>query len=173
MKKFIVSLLFAFVLFFGTQPNVAAATENDIIATLEATSLPSNYVQQAKNYLMSNDVTAEEADQIIVYINNAQSIVNARGANSVNQLTTADRQAILAELTAATAVLDITVTVTSKGVVFSNATGTVMATFPTKGNDVKQTGANNLYLAGGISLLVAAAGAAVVAKKRFQFAVEA
>lgn len=101
-------------LFFGAQPNVAAATENDIIATLEETSLPSNYVQQAKNYLMSNDVTAEEAEQIIVHINNAQAVVNARGANSLSQLTTADRQAILAELTAATAVLDITVTVTSK-----------------------------------------------------------
>ena len=137
MKKFIVSLLFAFVLFFGAQPNVAAATENDIIATLEATSLPSNYVQQAKNYLMSNDVTAEEAEQIIVHINNAQAVVNARGANSLNQLTTADRQAILAELTATTAVLDITVTVTSKKVVFSDAEGTVVAAFPTKGNGVK------------------------------------
>ena len=137
MKKFIVSLLFAFVLFFGAQPNVAAATENDIIATLEATSLPSNYVQQAKNYLMSNDVTAEEAEQIIVHINNAQAVVNARGANSLSQLTTADRQAILAELTATTAVLDITVTVTSKKVVFSDAEGTVVAAFPTKGNGVK------------------------------------
>ena len=137
MKKFIVSLLFAFVLFFGAQPNVAAATENDIIATLEATSLPSNYVQQAKNYLMSNDVTAEEAEQIIVHINNAQAVVNARGANSLSQLTTADRQAILAELTAATAGLDITVTVTSKKVVFSDAEGTVVAAFPTKGNGVK------------------------------------
>lgn len=173
MKKVIVSLLFAFVLFFGAQPNVAAATENDIIATLEATSLPSNYVQQAKNYLMANDVTAEEADQIIVHINNAQAVVNARGANSVNQLTQADKQAILAELVAAAAILDMTVTVTSKEVVLSDAHGTVVARFPINGNDVKQTGANNLYLAGGISLLVAAAGAAVVAKKRFQFAVEA
>ena len=56
MKKVIVSLLFAFVLFFGAQPNVAAATENDIIATLEASNLPSKYVQQAKNYLMLIDV---------------------------------------------------------------------------------------------------------------------
>ena len=137
MKKVIVSLLFAFVLFFGAQSNVAAAAENDIIATLEASSLPSNYVQQAKNYLMYNDVTAEEADQIIAHINNAQSVVNARGAKSMNQLTPADKQAILAELTATAAVLDITVSVTSKEVVFSGADGTVVATFPTKGNGVK------------------------------------
>lgn len=173
MKKVIVSLLFAFVLFFGTQPNVAAATENDIISTLEASSLPSNYVQQAKNYLMSNDVTAEEADQIIVHINNAQAVVNAGGAKSVNQLTQAEGQAILAELTAAAAILEMTVTMNSKEIIIYGADGTVVATFPTKGNDVKQTGSNNLYLAGGISLLVAAAGAAVVAKKRFQFVVEA
>jgi uncharacterized beta-barrel protein YwiB (DUF1934 family) len=137
MKKVIVSLLFAFVLFFGTQSNIAAATENDIISTLEASSLPSNYVQQAKNYLRSNDVTVEEADQIIVHINNAQSVVNARGAKSMNQLTKADKQAILAELTATAAVLDITVSVTSKEVVFSDADGTIIATFPTKGNGVK------------------------------------
>ena len=137
MKKVIVSLLFAFVLFFGALSNVAAATENDIISTLEASSLPSNYVQQAKNYLRSNDVTVEEADQIIVHINNAQSVVNARGAKSMNQLTKVDKQAILAELTATAAVLDITVSVTSKEVVFSDADGTIIATFPTKGNGVK------------------------------------
>ena len=137
MKKVIVSLLFTFVLFFGALSNVAAATENDIISTLEASSLPSNYVQQAKNYLRSNDVTVEEADQIIVHINNAQTVVNARGAKSMNQLTKADKQAILAELTATAAVLDITVSVTSKEVVFSDAHGTIIATFPTKGNGVK------------------------------------
>jgi uncharacterized beta-barrel protein YwiB (DUF1934 family) len=104
---------------------------------LEASSLPSNYVQQAKNYLRSNDVTVEEADQIIVHINNAQSVVNARGAKSMNQLTKVDKQAILAELTATAAVLDITVSVTSKEVVFSDADGTIIATFPTKGNGVK------------------------------------
>ena len=60
---------------------------------------PSNYVQQAKNYLRSHDVTAEEADQIIVHINNAQAVVTARGAKSMNQLTKADKLAILAELT--------------------------------------------------------------------------
>ena len=137
MKKVIVSLLFTFVLFFGALSNVAAATENDIISTLEASSLPSNYVQQAKNYLRSNDVTVEEADQIIVHINNAQTVVNARGAKSMNQLTKADKQAILAELTATAAVLDITVSVTSKEVIFSDAEGTIIATFPTKGNGVK------------------------------------
>ena len=137
MKKVIVSLLFAFVLFFGAQANVAAATENDIIKTLVATNLPSNYVQQAKNYLRSHDVTAEEADQIIVHINNAQAVVTARGAKSINQLTKADKQAILAELTATAAVLDITVTVTSKQVIFSDADGTVVAAFPAKGNGVK------------------------------------
>ena len=137
MKKVIVSLLFAFVLFFGALSNVSAATENDIISTLKASSLPSNYVQQAKNYLMSNDVTVEEADQIIAHINNAQSVVNARGAKSMNQLTKVDKQAILAELTATAAVLDITVSVTSKEVVFSDADSTIIATFPTKGNGVK------------------------------------
>ena len=137
MKKVIVSLLFAFVLFVGAQPNVAAATENDIIKTLVASSLPSNYVQQAKNYLRSNDVTPEEANLIIGHINNAQTVVDARGAKSMNQLTKADKQAILAELTATAAVLDITVTVTSKQVVFSGAEGTVVAVFPTKGNGVK------------------------------------
>jgi hypothetical protein len=137
MKKVIVSLLFAFVLFVGAQPNVVAATENDIIGTLVASSLPSNYVQQAKNYLKSNNVTTEEADQIIVHINNAQAIVNARGAKSMNQLTKADKQAILSELAATAAVLNITVTVTSKQVIFNDSVGTVVAAFPTKGNGVK------------------------------------
>lgn len=173
MKKVIVSLLFAFVLFLGTAPNVAAATENDIIATLEATNLPANYVQQAKNYLNANDLTAAQADQVIAHINNAQAIVTASGAKSVNQLSTAEREAISAELSAATAVLDMTITMTSKEGIFYDVDGNVAATFPTKGNDVKQTGSNNVYLAGGITLLVAAIGSAVVAKKRFYAHVEA
>ena len=87
--------------------------------------------------MKSNDVTAEEADQIIAHINNAQVVVNARGAKSMNQLTKADKQAILAELTATAAVLDITISVTSKEVVFSDANGTVVGIFPTKGNGIK------------------------------------
>ena len=55
----------------------------------------------------------------------------------MNQLTKVDKQAILAELTATAAVLDITVSVTAKEVVFSDAEGTIIATFPTKGHGVK------------------------------------
>jgi len=74
----------------------------------------------------------------------------------------------------------MTVTLNANEGILYDADGTVVFTASIKGvsvylngtgnstisvNEVKQTGASNLYLADGIALLVAAAGSVVIAKK--------
>ena len=188
MKKLIVSFLVAVFFFLGSAPSAYAATENDIITSLEAAQVPAHYVQQAQNYLRANDVSAQKADEIIGFINNAQKIVDASGAVNVGDLSQAEGQAIFKEISAAAAVIGMTVTMGSNEVTLFDANGNIVSTFPIKGvsgymdgtsnaslsvNEVKQTGSSNLYLAGGIALLVAAAGSVVVSKKRAYASFEA
>lgn len=85
--------------FLGTSTSVSAASESDIIATLNDAGVPTVYVTQAENYLRANDVTDAEADQIISHINNAAAIAN--GVTDLSQLSQEQLQAILAEATAA------------------------------------------------------------------------
>ena len=181
MKKLLVSLLVAVFFFLGSGTSVYAATETDIITTLESATVPAHYVQQAKNYLQANDVSASQADELIGYINNAKEIVVSSGAKNVSDLSRAEGLAIFDEITAAASVLGMTVTMGSNEVTLYDASGNIVSTFPVKGvsgyldgsgngslsvNEVKQTGASNLYLVSGLALLVAAVGSAVVAKKR-------
>lgn len=188
MKKLIVSFLVAVFFFLGSATNAYAATENDIITSLEAAQVPAHYVQQAQNYLRANDVSAQQADEIVGFINNAKKIVVSTGAVNVGDLSNAEAQAIFDEIMAAASVIGMTVTMGSNEVTLFDANGNIVSTFPIKGlsgyldgtgnasiavNEVKQTGSSNLYLAGGIALLVAAVGSVVVSKKRAYASFEA
>lgn len=181
MKKLLVSFLVAVFFFLGSGTSVYAATENDIIIALEATNVPAHYVQQAKNYLQANDVSSAQADELVGYIYNAKEIVDASGAVNVGDLSRAEVLAIFDEITAAASVLNMTVTLNANEGILYDADGTVVFTASIKGvsgylngtgngtisvNEVKQTGASNLYLVSGLALLVAAAGSVVIAKKR-------
>lgn len=163
MKK-ILSILALAVLFFGTSTSVSAASENDILTALNDAGVPAVYVTQAENYLKANDVSEADADQIIEHIKNAAAI--AAGVTDPSKLSRAQLQAILAEVTAAAAVLGLTLTIEDGVVTFYDAAGKIVAQFSLSGNEVKQTGSSYIYLVSGLGLLVAAAGSAVLLKRK-------
>lgn len=163
MKKFL-SILAAVLFFFGASTPVSAASESDIINTLNAEGVPAVYVTQAENYLRANEVTEAEADQIISHIENAAAIAN--GVTDPSQLTRDQLQAILAEVTAAAAVIDLNVTVADGVVTFYDADGNIVAQFSLSGNEVKQTGSSYIYLVSGLVLVAASAVVAVLLKKK-------
>lgn len=163
MKK-ILSVLALALFFFGTSTSVSAASESDIIAALNDTGVPAVYVTQADNYLKANDVSEAEADQIIEHIKNAAAIAN--GVTDISQLTQEQRNAIIAEVTSAASVLGLTLTVEDGVVTFYDAAGNIVAQFSLSGNEVKQTGSSYIYLVSGLGLLVAAAGSAVLLKRK-------
>lgn len=163
MKKFLAVLAVA-LFFFGTSTSVSAASENDIISALNNAGVPAVYVTQAENYLKANDVTDAEADQILTNIKNAAAIAN--GVTDISQLTQEQLQAILSEATSAASVLGLTLTLSDGVVTFNDASNNTVAQFSLSGNEVKQTGSSYIYLVSGLSLLVAAAGSAVVLKRK-------
>lgn len=163
MKKILSVLAIAF-FFFGASTSVSAASENDIVTALNNAGVPAVYVTQAENYLRTTDVSEAEADQIIMNINNAAAIAN--GVTDPSQLTQAQRNAIIAEVTSAASVLGLTLNVEDGVVTFFNADGSVVAQFSMNGNEVKQTGSSYTYLVSGLVLLVAAAGSVVLLKRK-------
>lgn len=163
MKKILYVLALALV-FLGTSTSVSAASESDIIATLNDAGVPAVYVTQAENYLRANDVTDAEADQIISRINNAAAIAN--GVTDLSQLSQEQLQAILAEATAAASVLGLTLSFEDGVVTFFDADNSVVAQLSMDGNEVKQTGSSYTYLVAGLGLVVAAAGSAVLLKRK-------
>lgn len=164
MKKFLTFLALAVFFLGATSTTVSAASENDIITALNNAGVPAVYVTQAENYLRTTDVSEAEADQIITNINNAAAIAN--GVTDLTQLTQEQRNAIIAEVTSAASVLGLTLTVEDGVVTFFNADGSVVAQFSMSGNEVKQTGSSYIYLVSGLVLLVAAAGSAVLLKRK-------
>lgn len=164
MKKILTILALAFFFLGATSTSVSAASENDIVTALNNAGVPAVYVTQAENYLKANDVSEAEADQIIGHIKNAAAIAN--GVTDLSQLTQEQLQAILTEATAAAAVIGLTLTLEDGVVTFYDTANSIVAQFSLSGNEVKQTGSSYIYLVSGLVLLVAAAGSAVLLKRK-------
>lgn len=164
MKK-ILSILALAVFFFGAGAStVSAASEGDIVSTLNNAGVPAVYVTQAENYLKTTDVSEAEADQIIDHIKNAAAIAN--GVTDPSQLSRDQLLAILGEVTSAASVLGLTVTAADGVATFYDADGNTVAQFSLTGNEVKQTGSSYTYLVSGLVLLVGAAGSALLLKRK-------
>ncbi len=164
MKKFLTILALAVFFLGATSTTVSAASENDIITALNNAGVPAVYVTQAENYLRTTDVSEAEADQIIANIKNAAAIAN--GVTDLSKLTQEQINAIIAEVTSAAAVLGLTLSVSDGVVTFYNADGSVVTQSSMSGNEVKQTGSSYIYLVSGLVLLVAAAGSAVLLRRK-------
>ena len=164
MKKFLTILALAVFFLGATSTTVSAASENDIITALNNAGVPAVYVTQAENYLRTTDVSEAEADQIIANIKKAAAIAN--GVTDLSKLTQEQINAIIAEVTSAAAVLGLTLSVSDGVVTFYNADGSVVTQSSMSGNEVKQTGSSYIYLVSGLVLLVAAAGSAVLLRRK-------
>lgn len=144
--------------------------EAAIIAELEAYGAPAEYITQAENYFEQDDVevTAEEADAIIADIEDAAVIAKEAGIKSADDLAKADKAVldqIMAKVSDAAAVVDLTVSIDTKTGIATvkDSTGKVVATTNT---GIKTTGTSAMSTVVVISLLGAAVVAlAAVAKK--------
>ncbi|MBO1305428.1 hypothetical protein JZO70_04610 [Enterococcus sp. 669A] len=140
---------------------------------------------QAENYLKQHDVSTANVDAVVGYIQQARSIaaaqnVNVANINSLPELIKAFPRDVINQLknivTSAAHVLGLSVTFSPGSVTITEPAGNNGSTTTTKaktntvyasGSAVKQTGANYaVSFASFGSLLVAAAGAFYVSKKR-------
>lgn len=146
------------------------ATEQKILDELKAKSVTSNYISQAENYLAKDgvNVTEAQATSIIANIDKAADIAAKANIKTKADLLKADAavvDSIVAEVKAAAAVVDLTVSYNTKNgeVSIVDKDNKVVAT---SNVGIKKTGADSMTTVAVVSVLgLAVAGLAVVSKK--------
>lgn len=171
LSKKLLSGIVAASLVIGTSITAFAATNDDIISALKNAKVPQTYLIQAQNYLNSANVTSDQANTVVSKINSAAAVMSAAGTTDVTKLSDADKQAVLNDINSAASSVGLTATISKSSngtntIVMKDATGNVVANFGS--NEVKQTGVDNTVLAIGLFLLAAAAGSAVVVRKKIE-----
>lgn len=181
MKK-IIAVLLALILLLIPMSLTASATainadEQRIIDCLsqKATindvefNIPKNYVTQAENYLKTVDVTTEQADEIIAYLEQAIEIIkdsHIKSTTDLDVLSYADKKEILDCGKKAALVVGAVLVYDGDHIVITNEAGEIVF------NDdpiVKTTGANvdftSIAVSAGVVVLLLAASFVVARKK--------
>jgi len=142
-----------------------AATEDDIIKELKAAGVPDTYVDQAKQYLANNDVTAEQADAVIVEIKAAKA--TAGDVTDVKKLSADQKAAILKNVETAGKAVGAEVVVDTKNnkVTITDKAG---KQYVVEENPVKPTGVSvyATYAVVAAMAIVLVACGVVVSKRR-------
>ena len=175
MKKRLLAASLSAMLLLATPVTALAAgttdeNEEEIIAQLQAANVPAEYVSQAKNYFMQDDVTItkEEASAVIANINYASAIAKGAGITSVDDLKKADSAVvdqIMSKASAAAAAADLSVSFDTKAgkAEVRDANGKIVATADVK---TKKTGADSMSTVAVVGLLGAAVAGLTVASKK-------
>lgn len=177
MKKLLTSLLAVALIACATvAPANAAGTitadEQKIITKLEGYGVPAEYVTQAKNYLLANDVTSADVNTLISKIEEVKAMCDEAGITTVKQLEDADasfHNKFLAAVNNAAAVIGVKVSVSADGTVTAvDSKGNPVTGSTTK--PMGQTGASvdtAIATLAGLVAVVAVSGAVASKKKLF------
>ena len=169
---------------------VDALSEKITMASGTVVNLPDRYINQAEDYLMKAELTSDQINQILTYIDNAQNAVAASTAPSLSKAEVAVKQSVINEAKAAANVINATLSVTKNGAAGSQGTVTAdynvalvfdsISTVPgytagtrielsLKNDEIVQAGAEGnmtMVVVGSVLVLVAAAFVAVVSRKK-------
>lgn len=169
LSKKMASLFLTAAIVVGTSVATLAATPNDdVISALKDAKVPATYLIQAENYLKTTTITADQAAAVRAEINSASEVVKAAGNTDLSKLSTADKNKVLADVTAAGKAIDLTVSVTKQSngqyaVVAKDKTGNTVINFTS--NEVKQTGIDNTIIYVGALMIILAAGSVFVVRR--------
>lgn len=164
MKKILIMMMVTILAVMSFAPAINAATEADIVTTLKESNILNVYVTQVESWLTTVNVTSSQADQIIALINNVNATTGKK--TKLTELTSAQKQSILADFTAAGVVVGLTVEYTAGNITVTNADSQKIfnVTYPTA-NLIKQTGFDYNILMYGAALIVIAIAAALITRK--------
>ncbi|MBQ9673615.1 MAG: hypothetical protein IJV39_03210 [Ruminococcus sp.] len=76
----------------------------------ETVTLPASYINQAKNYMYTVDLTKEQCDRIIALIDEAKSILEGSGAKSLADVSDEIKKKVVAKANEIAKVLDMSLT---------------------------------------------------------------
>ena len=141
--------------------------EKDIIAALKDAGVPAEYVTQAENYLAKDDVTVTAAQATTIKTEIAEAKATANGTLDINKLTAAQKEAIVADVQAAAAAVDLKVSYDSTASTIKVADKTGATVVSVSDSAVKDTGADMSTTVAVVSVLGAALVACAAASKKF------
>ena len=171
MKK-VLSILILFVLLFSLTITVNASSADDLADTLYSLGSPYGMTSSDKvrieRYLADNDVTDEQADEIIAYAEEAVAIMEEAGATSYSDLTDSQKSELKSIANAVADILGLTLTYSS-GTVYVYQNGTLIEAYSLSDGLLVYTGSSvNVVLVVSLVAVVAVAlVAGYLAKKRF------
>ena len=161
MKKVLVALMTLIMMVSLFAPAASAATVTDVVAALRASNVKEVYVLAAESYLNSRTLTSAQCEEIILRINNVNTITGDR--LELSELSLSEKQAILSEFAAAGTALGLTVSVVDGDVTVMDGDDEV---FYADGPDVvKQTGFDYSILLYGFGALALATAIAVALRR--------
>ena len=171
MKK-ILSILILIVLLFSLTITVNASSADDLADTLYNMGSPYGMTSADKvrieRYLSDNDVTDEQADEIISIAEQAVAIMEEAGATGYSDLTTTQKNELKSLANEAADILGLTLTF-SKGRVDIYQSGVLIESVTLENDKLVYTGSNiNIVLVvSSIAVLVIALVAGYTARKKF------
>lgn len=167
--KMFSTLVLSLVMVVGAASAALAAPNDDVISALKANHVPNDYIIQAENYLKNHTLTQSQADAVVDQIEKANDIMVAAGTKNYENLSSADKKAIINAINAAADAAGLEVTVDEQAsehyhFVVRDSSGNIVSDFTS--SSVKQTGLDNSIIFGGMLLLVLSAGSFIVLRKR-------
>ena len=171
MKK-VLSILILFVLLFSLTITVNASSADDLADTLYSLGSPYGMTSSDKvrieRYLADNDVTDEQADEIIAYAEEAVAIMEEAGATSYSDLTDSQKSELKSIANTVADILGLTLTYSS-GTVYVYQNGTLIEAYSLSDGLLVYTGSSvNVVLVVSLVAVVAVAlVAGYLARKRF------
>lgn len=180
-KKLLTSVVAAS-LVLTTSVTAFAATKDDVITALQNAYVAQPYIARTRVYLNQHDVSASQLDIVVANINAAAPKLRAVKGD-ISKLSTADKKAIQANITAAANAVGLTVSfIGNQTAVLKDAAGNIIfigkgnPVHPTKatstsqpiGNTLAKTATNygDFAALGAFLIATAAAGSVVVARKK-------
>lgn len=179
MKKLLSSLLAVALIACATVASANAAgtitaKEQEIITALEKNGVPSEYVAQAKTYLVENEVSDVKVNKLIEGIDEVKAMCEAEGIKSVEQLKNASadfHSKFVAKVNAVASVIGVTISVSADGSIKAvDASGNVIGEVKAGSSVTNQTGFavdSAIATLAGLVAVVAVCGAVASKKKLF------
>ena len=173
MKK-VLSILILFVLLSTLTLTVNATSADDLADTLYSMGSPYGMTSSDKvrieRYLSDNDVTDEQAEEIVSIAEEAVAVMEAAGATSYSDLTTAQKNELKSLANEAADILGLTLTF-SQGRVDIYQNGVLIESVTLENDKLVYTGNNiNIVLVVSTVAIIAVALVAIISRKKFAHA---
>lgn len=162
MKKTVIILVIALVLVMSFSISASAATVNDMLQALRDAGVPEVYVLQTESYLADKTLSSATIDAVLVHINNAKTI--AAGETKLSMLDSSQKNDIMIEINAATALMGMTVQYVDQTLTVKDSTGNIVGILSLE-DAIKQTGYDYSLLLYGFVLLALTGSTAIITKK--------